>query len=113
MLTDPHLDVFNPMKDGIPKKFPEWNVESLETTEDIVRTVKGLIEEIESIRQRVKGVEAIKLPKNSIRAIIMGHVSEMKDGDEIYPSDIAAEHNLDPDLVEEVMDELLEEGIFR
>lgn len=113
MITDPHLDVFNPMKDDVPKKFPEWNVESLETREDIIRTLRGMMEEIEDIRQRVEGVEAIRLPKKSIRAIIMGHISVMKDGDEIYPSDIAAEHNLDPDLVEEVMDELLEEGIFR
>lgn len=114
MFISSHIDSFNPAKDEHPaQSFPEWDVDSLETREDFIRAIKNLRDEVEAIQQKIEGQIVVELPKKSIRAIIIGHVSEMKDGDAIYPSDIAFEHHLDPDIVEEVMDELLAEGVFR
>jgi len=53
------------------------------------------------------------LPEEDIRVVILGVIKNLREGDEIYPEDIAFEYGIDLGSVEAVMDKMLEEGIFR
>ncbi len=57
--------------------------------------------------------EARELPKDTVKTLVKGYTVDIPSDEPIYPSDIAYRYNLDPDMVEEVMEELLEEGFFK
>lgn len=83
------------------------------TIEALSRDVMDLRQEMNELKAELGIREVRELPKQAIRAIILEHLKGLKDGNELYPSDLATEYNLDGDAVEEVMDEMLEEGYFR
>ena len=58
-------------------------------------------------------IELRVLPEAEIRKHVMDYISELKDGDEIYPDDVAFKFGIDPKSVETIMDKMTEEGIFR
>lgn len=80
-----------------------------------------LMDRIERLEDRVSALEdgmeppvtARMLPKEEIRDIVMDYVSSLPGSEPIHPSDIAYRFALDPDEVEEVMDDLVEEGFLR
>lgn len=88
---------------------------------DHVIDYNGLVERIGCLEDRVSALEdgidrpvtARKLSKEDIRAIIMDYVPTLPRSEPIYPSDIAYRFALDPDDVEKVMDELVEEGFLK
>jgi len=43
----------------------------------------------------------------------LSYISEFSDGHEIYPSDIAPEYGTDMKCVEDALEKMLAEGIFR
>lgn len=57
--------------------------------------------------------EARYLPKDEVRNLVKDYAKDIPENEPIYPSDIAYKYDLDPDVVEGVMDELLEEGFFK
>ena len=78
--------------------------------------VTWLKEQLSDITKKVNSLECIELkimPENDVRALIMKYISELEDGDQVYPGDIAFEYGIDTKCVESVMDKMTEDGVFR
>ena len=84
-----------------------------------VRTPFGptLLEEFNELRDRFDAhVREQEVPefthpsKKEVKSVILTEFRNLAEGDALYPSDIAWKHGIDPDLVEECMDELVREG---
>ena len=113
----PHLRPFD-IK-GVPDQKSSYNlmawVEQSESDGSDLRveldnlkiTVNFLAEKIDTMH------EARDLPKDLVKTLVKGYTMDIPEDEPIYPSDIAYRYCLDPDMVEEVMEELLEEGFFK
>lgn len=89
---------------------PEPGVASPDPWMELER-IKALIDDL---TERVDTAhEARDLPKDMVKTLVKGYTLDIPEDEPIYPSDIAYRYNLDPDTVEEVMEELLEEGFFK
>ncbi len=84
-----------------------------------VRPVIGpmILEEVDVVRRRLEAhirehevLEFTRPSKEEVKAVILREFRDLGEGDPLYPSDIAWKHGMDPDLVEECMDELVREG---
>lgn len=71
------------------------------------------LHELTKVVNSLVGIELRALPEADVRKCISDYISKFKDGDEIYPDDIAFEFGIDPYCVEAIMDKMKEEGAFR
>ena len=86
----------------------DWSASDLRVELDNLKvTVSFLAEKIDTMH------EARDLPKDLVKTLVKGYTMDIPEDEPIYPSDIAYRYCLDPDMVEEVMEELLEEGFFK
>ena len=75
-----------------------------------VESLEKQMAEMRSQMNNSLAIELRTLPEAEIRKCIMSYISDLKDGDEIYSSDIAFEFGID---LECVMDKMMMEGTFR
>ena len=84
------------------------------TSSDVWAEIDNLKAVLNAITEKMDTMhEAMVLPKDTVKTLVKGYTMDVPEDEPIYPSDIAYRYNLDPDMVEEVMEELLEEGFFR
>lgn len=115
----PRLRPFNVK--GVPDQrfgldLMEWvdRPEPKGTGSDVWAEIDNLKAVLNAIAERMDTMhEAMVLPKDTVKTLVKGYTMDVPEDEPIYPSDIAYRYNLDPDMVEEVMEELLEEGFFR
>lgn len=89
------------MAEKEPKTFP-----TREAFEELRRRVRALEE---AMAER-EVLEFARPPKAEVRRRVLKEVEGLGKDHALYPSDVAWKHRIDPELVEECMEDLVREG---
>lgn len=101
---------------------PNWYDSSNDTSESLIeelrneiRVLTATVAEMKMVMQQSNQEYYVvqDLPDNIILDIIKYHSRNIPKDQPLYPSDIAEKYKLDPEKVEELMDELVVEGFFK
>jgi len=77
------------------------------------KEIDELKRRVELLESQVADIHEVRdLPDEIIKSLIKSYSEPLPKDQAIYPSDIAFEYSLDPEKVEQIMDELVEEGYF-